>query len=453
VAFDPRPVRSGATMRSVLAVLFACVASTASAATSQYLVVATGMDSGPARAAVLSAGGTVLHDLGAIGVVVATSARGDFATVVARSPGVLSADPDPKIHFLPVGEVATATVPDDGIQGVNTEPGWGNQWDMRQIGADVTAAQGYLGEGAVVAVLDTGVNTQHQDLRGNLDLARSKAYYPSAYAGLTGYAFEDDVFHGSHVACTIAAEINGAGIQGVAPRAKIISVKVLDSDGSGSFGILIAALEYVTGLGGVDAVNMSLGAVFDRVNKGGNGGGGPGNSTGRFLAALGRAIDHATQEGILVISSAGNDGVDLNGRYWSIPAQSGNGMAVSATGPVGGASFDRLASYSNYGSSVVDVAAPGGDSVNYPAAGWHTDMVYSCYRRNPPNANPNWYTWAAGTSMAAPHVTGLAALVVGKRGHVGPARIRAVIENSAANVLPTNFQGKGRIDAAAALAR
>ncbi len=440
-------------MRNVLAILLACVAGTASAATSQYLVVATGKDSGPARAAVVSAGGKVLYDLSAIGIVVATSTRRDFASVVAASPGVLSADPDPEIHFLPIGEVPSAVVPDDGTRGVNGEPGWGLQWDMRQIGVDVTAAQGHLGEGAVVAVLDTGVNTQHQDLVNNLDLARSKAYYPSAYAGLTGYAFEDDVFHGSHVACTIAAEINDLGIQGVAPKAKIISVKVLDSRGSGSFGVLIAALEYVTSLGGVDAVNMSLGAVFDRMNKGGNGGGGAANSAGRFLAALGRAIDHATQEGILVISSAGNEGVDLDSRYWSIPAQSGNGMAVSATGPVGGANFDRLASYSNYGASVIDVAAPGGDAMNYPNDAWYTDMVPSCSSRIPSDPEPSQYAWAAGTSMAAPHVTGLAALIVGKHGHIGPARIRSLIENSAARVLPTAFQGKGRIDAAAALSR
>src|ERR1043166_1996873 len=114
---------------------------------------------------------------------------------------------------------------------------------------------------------------------------------------------------------------------------------------------------------------MSLGATFDRINAGGGG-------DGPLLAALNRAINHATQRGTLVVSAAGNDGLDLNGRIFEIPAQSGNGMAVSATGPVGfgafgfnpPAVFDRLASYSNFGQSVVNVTAPGGDELFTPTS-------------------------------------------------------------------------------------
>ena len=145
---------------------------------------------------------------------------------------------------------------------------------------------------------------------------------------------------------------------------------MLRASGSGSFLWVLQGIEYASGPDvHADVINMSLGATFDRINRGGangdNGGAGP------LMAALSRAINHATQNGTLVVSAAGNEAVNLNGRLVSIPAQSGNGMAVSATAPIGWATplgqtgFDFLASYSNIGHSVVNVAAPGGDT-SYP---------------------------------------------------------------------------------------
>jgi lantibiotic leader peptide-processing serine protease len=304
----------------------------------------------------------------------------------------------------------------------------------------VTAAAGQLGAGAVVAVIDTGVNTGHRDLVDRIDFARSKAFVPSTNT-TTGFPFEDDVFHGSHVSCIVAASVNNFGVQGVAPQARIVAVKVLGADGSGSFGDVIAGIEYATSLG-VDVINMSLGATFVRSDpvKGGSG-------DGQLLAALTRAVNHATTAGVLVVSAAGNEGVDLNGPLFSVPAQSGNGLAVSALGPIAQANFDRLASYSNFGASVVDIAAPGGDLV--PPNGVVQDLVPSCGHRI--GANANTFFFAAGTSMATPHVAGVAALLVGKQGHVGAAQLRRQLQNSAVNILPVAQQGKGRVDAAAAL--
>jgi subtilisin family serine protease len=244
---------------------------------------------------------------------------------------------------------------------------------------------------------------------------------------------------------------------GIAPEATIIGVKVLHN-GSGSFGwviqgILYAATPISAGGAGAQVINMSLGAVFPKNEKG----------VGPLLAALNKAVNYADRFGVLVVSAAGNDGLDLDhtGNLVSLPAQSGSGIAVSATGPLGFAlgatNFWRIASYTNYGTSVVNVAAPGGDFA-YPGnesctlpinpSGtltipcWAFDMVLSTSRAG--------WTWAAGTSMAAPAVSAVAAMIIQANPGISLGALKTRIAQSAddeGKVGRDMFYGSGFVNA------
>jgi subtilisin family serine protease len=421
---------------ALIFVLLAGVAP-ASGAPTNYLIVAKGHGQGSADLddLVALAGGAITAKIPEIGVVLASSFNPDFLAVVTADPRVQKAAEDIEVQWIPREKVVKASESDLQVTGVNSEPYWGYQWNIRQIHADQTALAGDQGWGvkrARVAVLDSGIWSGHPDIAPNLNLGLSTSFVPSEGLVPTIPGFN----HGTHVAGIIAAPINNIGVQGVAPQAEIVAVKVLSQSGSGQFSWVIQGLIYAASIE-ADVANMSLGATFDRINTGGGG-------AGPLIAALDRAINYATSAGVLCVSSAGNEGVNLNSRLWSIPAQSGNGMAVSATGPCGLADFDRAASYTNFGRSVINVAAPGGDW----SCGTSLDMVLSPAGRSSGGA---WqYYFAAGTSMAAPHVSGVAALIVGKYGKLSPARLKALIQKTADDILKPGvdpYSGNGRINA------
>jgi subtilisin family serine protease len=401
-----------------------------------YLILANGQGAGSTRFA-SALGPALTANLPAIGVVTATSSDPGFAAWAAALPGVKAVAEDPEIQWLPAEPAVQLTGDDVGSQGVNSEPYNGYLWNLRAIHADVTAANGDMGLGARVAVLDSGMDLTNLDLLPNINQGLAVSFVPGEV--VQPQCAAPCFNHGTHVGGIIAAAINNRGVQGVAPQAELVPVKVLRESGSGSFGWLITGIEYAASIH-ADVINMSLGAAFTVAQQGKNNQG-----LGTLLAALNRAINHATAAGVLSVSSAGNNGVNLNSSIMSIPAQSGNGMAVSATGPYCQTNFDGFASYSNYGESVVNLAAPGGD-FQCPDATWYLDMVIS--------DGKGAYYFAAGTSMAAPHVSGVAALIVGKYGHIGPTAIKAILQQTADDLYKPGadpYSGKGRVNAQRAL--
>jgi lantibiotic leader peptide-processing serine protease len=456
--------------------LFGMTLAVAQGTNKTYVIMAQGQGSGSTSFAA-ALGSSVIAQYDEIGIVVAQSADPNFPAQAAALSGVQSVTEDVEVQWISPNEQAvdsgmavddSAVPPPDANTAsplANHETFSPNQWNLHQIHADQTANNGDRGNTvtrARVAIVDTGIVASHIDIKANLNTALSTSFVPTEPSFV--FPSNGQFSHATHVGGIVAAPINGIGTQGVAPNAELVSVKVLKDSGSGSFASVIAGIEYASGpLVDADVINMSLGATFDRKNAGGGG-------LGQLIAALNRAINHAEARGTLVVSAAGNSAADLNSRLISIPAQSGNGMAVSATGPIGfgvfgfnpPAVFDRLASYSNFGQSVINVAAPGGDAVFTPqtqicSVGVITtrcfvfDLVLSPGGKN---GGSNLYFFAAGTSMAAPHVSGLAALIVGKFGHMPPAQIRALIQNSADSIgIPgasADF-GKGRINALSAL--
>jgi subtilisin family serine protease len=377
--------------------------------------------------AAIMAGGTVTFSHGETGVGIVVSSVPDFLEKALASHAFTDGAEDMLIQWQPPTEVVKF---DDAAVTPGDETFFSLQWHLDAIEAPAAWNAGFTGKGVRIAVLDGGMPAGHIDIAPNLDFAASASFVP-------GFNFDEDtgVFrHAGHVAGIAAAPDNGMGTIGVAPEATIIGVKVLH-DGGGYFSWIMQGIEYASrslaeGGAGADIINMSLRGIFCK-----NHGGGP------LVAALNKIINTATKRGVLVISAAGNDGFNFD-QSWDcivIPAESGNGIAISATGPVGWAlgstNFRRPASYTNYGNSLVHVAAPGGDNVlpgdDVCTVGivthycWVFDMVFSVY------GGTNLYGWVDGTSMATPVVAGVAALIKQRFPNISVGAWKNMLANSA----------------------
>jgi subtilisin family serine protease len=305
--------------------------------------------------AVAAAGGIVNWSHKRAGIASVSSDNPDFLALVSVDNAFNSAAEDMIVEWQDENFAEAAITPGD-------ETFYPLQWNMEAIDAEGAWDAGCTGAGARVAIIDGGIFDIHADLEPNLDKDCSASFVP-------GEPWNNDTgsfWHGTHVAGIVAAADNEIGVIGVAPEATLIGVKALHS-GSGAFSWVIGAILYSAdpaAFGAVDCaqadiINMSLGAIFNKRLPGG----------GPLVAAMNKAVNFAGSKGTLVVSAAGNDGIDLGqaGDLTSVPAESGSGLAIPATGPndlagVFGPPGDLRdpASYSNYGEGTSFVAAPGG---------------------------------------------------------------------------------------------
>jgi subtilisin len=243
-------------------------------------------------------------------------------------------------------------------------------WGISKIGANLVHPTN-KGTGIKVAVIDTGINYLHQDLKDNIDAINGWGYNFLSPGSLP----IDDNGHGTHCAGIIAAALDGQVVVGVAPEAQLYGLKVLNSAGSGYTSDIIKAIDWAC-LNNIQVISMSLGASV--------------GST-----ALQTACDNAfLNHNIVVVAAAGNNGAAWTGTNILYPARYTNVIAVGATDP-----NNARAYFSNTGPEL-DLMAPG---VN----------ILSDYIDTNPNDALNLDTlFMSGTSMATPHVAGTAALVL-----------------------------------------
>jgi len=313
-----------------------------------------------------------------------------------------------------------------GLKRINIDPAW-----------DLT-----MGDGVIVAVVDTGLDYNHPDIRGNVWENIDEIPGNGIDDDLNGYIDDvrgwdfvnsdndpmDGTGHGTHVAGTIAARYNGLGIIGVAPLAKIMPLKAFPDAGSGSIIDSAEAIIYAAD-NGADVINNSWGCSADPPELRC-----PWNPPGEL------AIKYAYGLGVVIVFSAGNSDADL--KYF-IEQNMPETLAVAASSPE-----DNRVGFSNYG-EVLDVSAPGGGTRNILSLKSATTAdKYIPYIVN------NNYMRNMGTSMAAPHVSGLAALLIEQRPDFSVIDVFNAIRLSADDIGAVGkdiYTGYGRINASKAL--
>ncbi len=390
---------------------------------------------------------TAVRELGSGGVVVRPAHGLDLPgarrlmTKLAKHAGVASVEPD---------LIMTA-------QSEPNDPRYKDQWDYYEPtgGMNLPGAWDRAdGTGVTVAVIDTGI-TKHADLNANIlpgydfisdataardgngrdaDPTDQGDWYAAGECGETTPS--NSSWHGTHVAGTIAAlSNNGLGVAGIAPKAKILPVRVLGKCG-GRTSDIVDAITWASGgkVARVPAnptpakvINMSLGG------------------SGRCAAAYQKAINSAVSRGTTVVVAAGNSNADVAN---FTPASCNNTISVAASDREGNRAF-----YSNFG-TLIDFTAPGGEVRNETdAPGTRTkpqDGILSTLNAGTTIAGAETYQTYMGTSMAAPHVAGLAALML-SRAALSPAQVESAIK---AHVRPlpgtcSGGCGAGLVDAAA----
>src|SRR6266700_3329864 len=463
---SPEPAASARTPQ------FASVARSGATANSRHLVSFSGSVPRDFAAQVAALGGKVLWVSSGSGLAAVSGLQGSAAATLAGKRGIQAVDADALIALDLPRLAMDATVDGSGVAN-NAAPAaavrYPRQWNMRAVQADVAWAHGFLGSSRVsIFMLDSGIDPHHADTEGRVDPTRTvdllgtfdaqaivdgdtvivpfteadtvQKYFPGHEV------YTDLFFHGTHTGATVSS--NAVRIAGITSGTKLVAVKVCGYINDCPFSSILNGVIYAAD-NGADVINLSLGGAF---TKAGN---------GRFVGLINKVFNYARSKGVTIVVAAGNEAADLDhdgnsyAAYCSTPAV----ICVAATGPTAQASdfgpwtnVDAPAFYTNFGRSAINVAAPGGNNrVTFVWAAC-SETIY------PPLAAelhledcltfPTVIIGLEGTSMAAPHVSGAAALLVPILGR-SPARIKARLQQSADDVAGNGtspFYGKGRLN-------
>ncbi|HEU4727560.1 MAG TPA: S8 family serine peptidase [Kofleriaceae bacterium] len=397
-----------------------------------YLVLYKGQavpsDAGPRIA---EAGGSMVYSYDPIGVAIAQSDTDSFKDRLLADGRIEGVSPTGGFGV----QLNDAVELVDATEVIQAGP-WGDpmstrQWDMVQI--HVPEAQGInAGDpSVVVGDIDTGLEFTHEDLAANVDFADSV----SCIGGVPNpdpAAWMDDNGHGTHTAGTIAAARNGIGVVGVAPRVRIAGIKAANSRGLFLPEAVVCAFMWA-GTHHIDVTNNSYFAdpwLFNCRDDA---------EQRAIWKAEQRAIRFAMQHGVTVVAAQGNENTDLSKRSVDtispddgtpitrevtnacvvIPVEIPGVIGVTANG-----NLMQKSSFSSFGSGVVQVVAPGGDSRFQRTTDGARGLVLSTFRGNR-------YALAQGTSMASPHVAGVAALIISRYGKLSPGAVQAMITRTA----------------------
>lgn len=323
---------------------------------------------------------------------------------------------NPNVEYAELDYVASASL-------IPSDPYFASsQWGLENTGqviegvagavdADIDASTAWsrtTGNGVRVAILDSGIDQNHEDLSVKVILRKN----------FTTSSTDDDIYgHGTHVGGIVAAITdNNIGVAGGCPNCTLLSGKVLGDDGTGAYSWISSGITWAAD-NGAKVVNLSLG----------------GSSPSKTLE---RAVNYAWNKGTVVVAAAGNSG----NRSKLYPAAYTNAIAVAATN-----NNDQKASFSSYGVKWVDVAAPGENIFStFPN---HPFVIQTKYGRS------QNYDFASGTSMAAPMVAGAAALVWSTNYGSSASMVRTRLETTAEHITGTGvYWSSGRINAASAVA-